>query len=286
MGCLFGALAAKLTCRPIICSAIRDAKDNSTKVKYLKRFLANIADIYVSNTQAGFTNRFSLLKPHFRVVYNGVDFFRFDKQYDISSSLRNELCVSNFLHVVGMVGALSSNKDQDTLLSAATHILKKFPDTGFLFVGDGERREFLEKKAKILGIDKYVRFSGFRSDVDRLYNLMDVCVLLTNSQNHLEGIPNVLIEAMACNIPVVATVGGGTNEIVTHEKTGILVPPQDPLRTAKAIIDLLTDSDKAISMSLVACSWVHEMFNLERYTSDYENIYRELNFNNRSKLSN
>lgn len=277
MGSLFGAIAARLTGCPVVCSAVRDAKDKSRVEKYLKRFLAKIADIYVANSRAGFANRFTIMQPHFRVVYNGVDFVRFaDENGGSLLSLKDELGVSGFDYLVGMVGSLSSYKDQGTLLSAAPLILERLPSVGFLFVGDGPTRAELECRARELGIGHKVKFLGSRDDVDQLYNLMDVCVLLTEARIHLEGIPNVVVEAMACGIPVVASTGGGTSEVVEHGNTGILIPPYDPSRTAEAIIDLLVNRERACSLASEARTRVHAMFSLERYTLDYEKIYREL----------
>jgi glycosyltransferase involved in cell wall biosynthesis len=275
MGSLFGALAAKSTGRPVVCSAIRDAKDSNRKEQCLKQLLARLADIYTANSQAGFANRFKTIKPHFRVVYNGIDFKRFEKEPDVSM-LKKEFDLSRFTHIIGMVGSLSLHKDQDTLLASAPDILKSFPDAGFLFVGDGCRRSLLEEKAKTLGIDHRVIFTGYRSDVDRIYCLMDAFVLLSNARKHLEGIPNVVIEAMACEVPVVASAGGGTNEVVEQGKTGIIVPPHNPGQTADAIIKILSNQEWSRSLILAARDCVHEMFGITRYATDYESIYEKL----------
>lgn len=278
MGSLFGGVAAKLTGCPVVCSPIRNAKDKSRVEKQLKRFLAIVSDIFVSNSHAGFANRFTVMHSYFRVIYNGVDFSRFVDKGKNYSSLKSELGVGGFDYLVGMVGSLSATKDQGTLLSAAPRILEKLPGVGFLFVGDGPKRFALENRAKKLGIDHRVVFAGSRDDVDDLYKLMDVCVLMTAARYVLEGIPNVVVEAMASGIPVVASAGGGTLEVVEHGKTGILVPPYDYLRTADAIIDLLVNQDQARLLAAEARTRVHIKFGLERYIKDYEEIYRELLF--------
>lgn len=276
MGSLFGVVAAKLTGRPVVCSAIRDAKDTSSREKYLKRILARLADIYVANSQAGFSNRFRKMRSHFRVVYNGVDFSRFKGNHCDQETLKAELGISGFSHIVGMVGSLSRNKDQTTLLQAAPKILGLFPETVFLLVGDGETRASLEEQTQALGLGNHVIFTGYRHDVDRLYSHMDVCVLLTNSHVHLEGIPNVLVEAMASGIPVVASTGGGTDELLEGGHYGLLVPPNTPEVVAEAIIGLLAGLDKAVALATAAQASVLERFGLERYVSDYEKLYMEV----------
>lgn len=277
MGSLFGAVAARLTGRPVVCSAIRDARDKSFREKYLKRFLACLADRYVANSQAGLANRFQKIRPHFHVVYNGVDFNRFKSVgHDDREILRNELELSGCSHIVGMVGSLTRHKDQASLLQAAPAILKDFPDVVFLLVGDGETRAALEAQSRAQGLTKRVVFAGFRKDVDRFYPLMDVCVLLTNSQVHLEGIANVLVEAMACGVPVVATAGGGTDELLGDGRYGLCVPPHKPDAVATAIVGLLADPVSAADRVVAARASVFERFGLERYVDDYENLYLEI----------
>lgn len=276
MGSLFGVAAAKLTGRPVVCSAIRDAKDTSSSEKYLKRILARLADIYVANSHAGFTNRFRKMRSHFQVVYNGVDFSRFKGNHCDQETLKAELGISGFSHIVGMVGSLSRNKDQATLLRAAPKILELFPKTVFLLVGDGETMASLEGQVRAQSLEGNVLFAGFRNDVDRLYPLMDVCVLLTNSHVHLEGIPNVLVEAMACGVPVVASTGGGTDELLEDGRYGLLVPPNTPEVVAEAIVGLLAGLDKAVVLATAAQASVLERFGLERYVSDYEKLYMEV----------
>ena len=276
LGVLFGLIAAKLAGKPVVCSAIRDAKDHDFMQKIEKRIAACFADIFVANSKAGFTNRFRRLRPHFRVVYNGADFSRFDDIEDKRTILKNELGLSDFQNIIGMVASLTERKDHETLLNAAPKVLKVFPQTCFLFVGDGPKREELTERVRQLGLHHNVLFLGFRGDVDKIYQIFDIFVLLTNSDVHLEGISNAIMEAMALGVPVVASEGGGTNEIVKNNINGVLVPPKNPTKTAKAIVSLISNKDKAKHFSSTAKKFVREKFNLQEYVEKYENIYREL----------
>ena len=115
LGGLVGVLAAKLSGRPVVCSAIRDAKDKGIKGAVSKKALSILADIFVANSRAGFTNRFHNIKPHFRVVYNGIDFSRFNINTNNLVELKQNLGIDRFEYIIGMVGSLSKNKDQETL---------------------------------------------------------------------------------------------------------------------------------------------------------------------------
>ncbi len=276
MGSLFGVLAAKLTGLPVICSIVRNAKDFSWRDRFIKRFLVRLADIYVSNSQAGFDNRFKEMSSHFRVVYNGIDLNRFETENNNKVALKKELGFIGFSPIVGMVASFTKNKDQETLINTVPEVLRGFPKALFIFVGDGETRTKLVHMVDKMGLNQQVVFTGFRADVDRIYSIIDVCVLLTNSKQHLEGIPNVLVEAMACGVPVIASDGGGTNEIVEHMKTGVIVSPYDPEGTARAIIRLLSDFNEANRLARRAKENVQNLFNLKKFVHNYEAIYRQV----------
>ena len=99
------------------------------------------ADILVSNSRAGFNNRFKTFRKSFKVVYNGIDFKRFENEiYDIREMKAN-IGIADSRKIVGMVASFSKNKDQRTLLNAATIVLKEYPETCFLFIGDGRQTE-------------------------------------------------------------------------------------------------------------------------------------------------
>jgi len=279
LGALVGVLAARFAGRPVVCSGIRDAKDKNLKLKLSKRALAILSDILVANSRAGFANRFSRMRPHFRVVYNGVDFSRFEKQID-TSDLKADLHLSNFKHIIGMVASLSERKDHYTLLKAAPIVLQNLPNTCFLLVGDGTRRRVLRKKVEELGLENNILFLGFRSDVDHILNILDVFILLTNPDVHLEGISNSIIEAMAVGVPVIASEGGGTGEIIQHNVNGILLKPKHPQEAAQAILRLLSNKAEAAVLASAAETYVTRTFGLQRYVDAYEKIYRELLSNN------
>jgi len=276
LGSLFGLSVAILSRRPVVCSALRNAKDKNLKLKLSVKFIARFADILVANTKAGFVNRFKKIKPHFRVVYNGIDFNRFKNDKVENLGMKKDIGVVNFNQVIGMIASLSSHKDHETLINAAPMIVKRYPKLCFLFIGDGRERERLESKVRRLGLKESVFFLGYRNDVDQVIQVLDVAVLLTNSDVHLEGISNSIIEAMAVGVPVVASEGGGTNEVIEHEVNGLLVSPKNVEKTAEAIIELLEDKMKAKSLAIAAKIFVTEKFSLHRYVKEYEDIYQEL----------
>ena len=145
-----------------------------------------------------------------------------------------------------------------------------------IVVGDGPNRIKLTQMVKHLELDANVIFTGYRPDVDQLYHIFSVSVMLTNTSVHLEGISNVILESMAVGVPVIATKAGGTMEIIEDKFNGILVSEKSPQKVAEAIVALLSNPQKAEELSIRARQSVREKFDLQRYVKEYESIYHEL----------
>jgi len=279
MGSLFGLIAAKIMRKPIVCSAIRDAKEKTILAMLIIKWLAMFSDIIVANSKAGFTNRFRKMRSNFIVVYNGIDFNRFiPNENKYNRHLREELGLRESDFVVGMVANLGPNKDHITLLDSAQIVLKRKPNVKFLLIGKNyyQIQQKLELKAKQLNIEKNICFCGYRKDIDKIYNIFNLSILLTNNELHQEGISNAIIESMACGIPVIATVGGGTGEIITDGVNGLLIPPKSPKETADAIIRLVSNRAEASRIGEAGKQFVYEKFNITRYVKDYEHLYQKV----------
>ncbi len=275
MGSLMAVLAGKMTGRPVVSSVIRDAKDTNLKVKYTKRFIACLSDIVVANSKAGFANRFKRIKSNYRIVYNGLDMDRFSRLCD-KAAFRQEFNFKEDKKVILCVASLSKNKDHETLLNAFTKVHTSDQSTVLLLVGDGPERKTLENRVSALKLQNSVRFCGYRTDVDYIYEIANIVVLSTNCKNIQEGIANSLIEAMACQIPVIANYGGGTDEFICNGENGILVEPHNPALLADAILLILNDNVLASSIAVEGKRTVENLFALEVYVNNYGAIYQEL----------
>jgi glycosyltransferase involved in cell wall biosynthesis len=154
-----------------------------------------------------------------------------------SAIARQELEIPPGWKTVGTLGRLHQQKGMEFLLRAAPAILKDFPKTLFLIIGDGPLRDSLEGLSHLLGLSPNVKFIGYRQDVRRILGVIDIAVL----PSLWEGTPIALLEAMAMGRPIVATSVGGMKAVLSHEKTALMVQPGDPEALAAAIAHLLTD---------------------------------------------
>lgn len=134
--------------------------------------------------------------------------------------------------IVGSIGRFTRQKGYIYLLQAIPRVLTQVPGLHFILIGDGELRRDLEEKARELGIQDRVLFTGQREDIASLLKSMSLFVL----PSLWEGLPTVVLESMACGVPVVATDVPGTDELIHNQVNGILVPPGDPQSLADAII--------------------------------------------------
>ena len=172
--------------------------------------------------------------------------------------------------VIGYVGRLSREKGVDVLVSALAGLRAREPAPVLLLVGAGPERRDLEYLAARLGVLDRVVFFGEADDVRQCYGDMDLLVL----PSRYEGLPNVLLEAHAAALPVVATRVGGVPEIVSDGVTGLLVPSDDPKALAAAIDRLLDDGELRASLGAAGSEFVAENHSVDGMIAAYEILYR------------
>jgi glycosyltransferase involved in cell wall biosynthesis len=152
-------------------------------------------------------------------------------------TLLEELGIKKGGPIIGLGVRLSEQKGITYLLQAMPEVIKFFPDITLVIAGEGPCEDALKKDAIHLGIDQHVLFIGPRVDIPELLKLFDLYVL----PSLWEGLPMVLLEAMAASCPIVATNVGGTSMVITHGVNGSLVRPKEPAHLASGIINLLSN---------------------------------------------
>lgn len=167
---------------------------------------------------------------------------------------------------IGWAGRLSREKGVDLLLEALA--LTGDPEVGLALLGDGPERPRLERQAAMLGLDDRVTWCGMRPDADRFFSAFDLMVLSSRT----EGSPLVLLEAMAANVPIIATQVGGVPETVSPS-TALLVPPEDPTSLGAAIRNVRRDPGGAVRRSLRAHVRAARIADPARWAVRYGSVY-------------
>jgi glycosyltransferase involved in cell wall biosynthesis len=139
-------------------------------------------------------------------------------------------------------------------------------------IGDGGLRDALTDQARARGVADSVVFAGFRADVPRMLDAIDVLCL----PSLYEGMPLTAIEASAMARPVVATAVDGTPEVIREGHTGRLVPPADSPALARALLDLLRDPEGARRLGRAGRDWALARFDLDRQVEATARVYRSV----------
>jgi glycosyltransferase involved in cell wall biosynthesis len=269
----WGRLAAKLAGVPVICSALHST-GLPDRVEFANRLLTPITDAFIG-----------VAEPHGKylsehegcpaekicIIPNGVDVERFHPRRP-NHELRRELGLPENVPVAGIVAALRPEKNHELFLEATALVHQQVPAAHFLIVGDGPRRAELEQKTAELSLQDIVHFAGSRADVPEILGLVDVFVLTS----HSEASPVSILEAMACEKPVVATRVGSVSETVLDGRTGYLVPPGNAERVAARMIALLQDPDRAATFGRAGRERVIAHWSLDRMVRGYHELLEDI----------
>ncbi len=209
------------------------------------------------------------------IIENGIDVAACRNVDPVAvEAARRELGLEPGRRVVSMVAALRPEKAHEALLSAAKDLIVTYPDLTFLIVGDGSRREYLEKMTSDLRLGDHVKFLGVRGDVAVLLHLTDVLVL--PSHPVVETLPLSVLEAMAAGVPVVASAVGSIPEVIEDGVNGRLIQPAEPKALAVAVSSLLGDESARQAMASAARRTVEERYSVERMVSKYMEMFESL----------
>ncbi|MCK9295291.1 MAG: glycosyltransferase [Desulfobulbaceae bacterium] len=202
------------------------------------------------------------------VIANGINEKVYNAPVDVAQK-KASLGLKEKTLVIGCCARLSEQKGHTYLLQAlALYNKNTHEDWHLLLVGDGELRKKLEDGAKQLGIAEKISFLGSRMDVPELLKVMDIFILTSV----WEGMPLTILEAMAAGRAIVCTNVGGVSEVITTEKEGILVPPQDVLSIANAIQKTANSLELRNELSSKAQQKFIANFSLSRTLDHYEEI--------------
>lgn len=274
-GNAYGRLAAIGLGIPVVVTAERNVVRRPAWQRLLERGLDRMTDRYLVNSAAIVTElveRGGLSRDKMQVIHNGIDLAGLPAFDPDRRPARAALGFDPARRLVAQVGRLESQKDYPTFLAAAARVAATVGDVDFLIVGEGRLESSLREEAARLGIADRVRFTGVRNDVPVLLGAVDVLALTSR----WEGLPNVVIEAMATGAVAVATDVGGARELIVPGETGDVVAVGRADVVADAILRLLADPARASRLALAARARVEERFAVGAMVRRTEAAYGEL----------
>lgn len=273
---LMGVPAAKMAGVRAIISSRRDLSHfdwyRGKKRIFLRR-IQNLSGAIITNAAAikeDLISEDGFPPEKLRVIHNGVELSRFNVDRRNRDRLFPEVGPGKLIVLVGNMH--SDVKGHPWLIASAPLIMQEFPNTRFVLVGDGERRGDFEKQAGDLGLSGSFLFMGRRSDIPEILASCDIAVLPSRA----EGLPNAVLEYLAAGLPTIVSGVGGNTELITHERTGLIVPPEDSAALSAAFLTLLRDPEHALSLAQRGHEFVVQSFSYERLVSEVDRLYSEV----------
>jgi glycosyltransferase involved in cell wall biosynthesis len=206
------------------------------------------------------------------VIHNSVRLDRFEQPDPAGRALLHGYFRQVPRLIVGAAGRLSPEKGFQVLLPAAASIVQNDPSIGFVVFGQGAMRARLASWIGERGLQDRIVLAGFRDDLDRLLPWFDLLVL----PSFTEGLPNVVLEAMAARVPVVATAAGGTPELVEDGVTGCVTPVGDSESLAAAIAAVLATEGRRRQMGSRGRERVEALFSFASQCRQYLALFEQL----------
>jgi glycosyltransferase involved in cell wall biosynthesis len=185
--------------------------------------------------------------------------------------VRQSLGISMGKNFLISVGRLTSQKAHAVLVQAMKIVTREHPDTLLCIAGDGPLRKDLEEQVSSSSLNEYVNLLGERDDVANLLAAADIFVLPSRS----EGLPMALLEAMAAGLAVIASCIGGIEEVIMDGVSGLLVPPDEPVKLARAISQLISDPSARRKLGASARQVVEKGYTLDRMCEEYLKLMKK-----------
>ncbi len=207
-----------------------------------------------------------------RVIRNAIFTDRFGEPDEPGRAFLQSHFTNPRSHLIGAAGRFSPEKGFRHLVEAAAQVVKTYANAGFLLFGDGVLRDALTNEIKNYHLENNFVLADFRNDLDRWLPNFDLFAL----PSYTEGLPNVVLEAFAARVPVVATAVGGTPEVIQDGQNGYLVPPADSTSMAERITRLLDDERLRETMGMSGYFRVRDRFTFDAQARQYGKLFHEL----------
>ncbi len=275
----WGRLAARCAGVPVVCSAIHST-GWPDGINGLNRLLTPLTDrfIAVADAHAEFLrDRERLGDDRVVTIRNGIDTDRFRPNPCARQDVRRELGIALDAPLVGIVAALRPEKNHTMFVDVAAALRQQRQEKGqalphFAIIGDGPSRPEIEAHIAELGIQPFVHLLGTRYDTPRLLAALDVFTLCS----HNEASPVSILEALACEVPVVSTDVGSVRESVQMGVTGFTVPPGSVTEFTACVSTLLNDAGLAKRCGASGRKLVQETGSLDSMVEGYQSLIETL----------
>jgi len=249
----------------------------SLKWKIVGKYLLNRLDgiIGVSDeVSKALQNKYNLASGKIDCIINGVDINAF-KKLEVDNSLKSKLGLANEDKILGMVANLKKVKNHILLLKVFREICNDIKNVKLILIGEGDKNDpentedDLKRYVRENGLEGFVYFLGYRSDIPQLINIMDIFCLTSKK----EGLPISLIEAMASSLPVIGTDVEGIRDVIVQNKNGFLVQHEDAVGLKNAILTLLNNDSLRQVFGNESRNIVEKYYSFDNCIKKYQDLF-------------
>jgi glycosyltransferase involved in cell wall biosynthesis len=205
-----------------------------------------------------------------RVIHNGIEIVA--HKPEVRNRVRKELGIGARQFLIGCAGRCTPQKGFDMAIETFAALVHSAPEARLCIAGDGSQLDEHKAQARSLGIVEKVVFTGFRSDLPDLLSALDLFWLTSRS----EGMPNVLLEAMAAGIPAIAFDVAGVRELIDNGRDGVVVAQGAVADLARETLALVRDDDRRRAMAVAARKKAGEKFSIDRMVGGVEKYLFEI----------
>ncbi len=260
---VYGTIAAALSRTPVVTAHVHGLGRTGNLIRKLTNFLIfRKIDRFLPVAQAVkediLKNNWFVQAEKLSVLDNSIDYPKYTQVSISKEEAKEMLGLSSDAFVFGTAARLSPKKGQIYLIKAFEKVKQTLQSAHLIFAGDGRIRQELEKEAEKTGLSDSIHFLGLRNDITQIYRAMDVFVLPSIDS---EGMPRVLLEAMAAGVRCIGTNVGGTPEVLCDKAFGYVVEPGDSNALAEAMISAAnTPSEELRELSQKAIDRVRQFY--------------------------
>lgn len=279
---IIGLIVGKLLGIPVI-TTLHGWIENNFKSRLLTRLDKSLLRFFdhvitVSNKMKEQVLLDGVAKENVTALNNALVLENYHRNSE-DQSFRKEIKVGDQTLLVANIGRLSPEKGQTDFIKSAKLVINQNPDVRFILIGIGNDQANLESLVKQLGFEEKILFLGYRNDMINIYNNIDLVV----QSSFTEGMPNVILEALAMEVPVIATDVGGTSEVVINNVTGVLVKPGNPREISTHILKFIENKQIYRQMAINGKNLVNCEFGFDVRTKKLSNIYETIYYTNRNR---
>ena len=253
---------------------IQDISTRNRKRQFAEMIAVRFIDRVVTLSEimaADYAQYAKIPTSKIQVIYNGVDTEKFNNKSNIKK-IRKELAINEDDFVIGSVGRLDPVKDFPTLIKAFSLFCMDIGCSKLIIVGEGPERTALEKLAKDVAVEEKTIFTGYRNDIDKLMQAMNIYV----QTSLYEGFSNTIVEAMAAGLPVVATDVGGNSVLIKSRTGNILIEPANPTLLSSTLLKLTRNKTTMSQIARENRKTTEREFSITEMVNRYHNSYSNI----------